>query len=128
MIKEKIEYSQVSGIELNPDTLQKYKEKSAIALMMLFLADAKLYECEELLKENGAWKLSLKKKVKTAINYVVGITSEMEKSIDKDVHGALFYADSKFLGQVADLLISSNMTKDDEIKLLSYLKNNYARK
>jgi hypothetical protein len=57
----KTEKKQINGIALTPETLLKFREKTSLSLMFLFLADAKLAEAEDVLRENDVWKLELKK-------------------------------------------------------------------
>lgn len=124
-IKESIS---VSGINLSKEAYDVYSKKSVSAFMYMYLADAKLAEAEAVLRECGGWRLELKKKVNTAINYIRGLTIDMDKSIDKDVAGSLFFKDAEFLGKMTDVLMESTINKEDEIKLLSYIKNTYGRR
>lgn len=124
----KTERKQINGIALTPDTLLRFREKTSLALMFLFLADAKLAEAEDVLRANDVWKLDLKKEVNVAINYVRTLTTKAEKELDSDKVGGLFYADTELLGKMADALMQCDLSKDDEINLLSYVRNNYGRK
>jgi hypothetical protein len=124
----KTEHKSVGEIEIAPDNLLRYKEKNALALMFLFLADAKMAEAEDELRKAGAWKLELKRKVNTAIRFVRGLTVDIEKQLDKDKAGILFFKDAELLGKMADVLMQCDLTAGDETKLLSYIKNNYGRR
>lgn len=121
----RVERKQTQFINLTPEQRREFHTKTSIAYQLLFLADAKLCEAEDVLREHGAWCLDIKKLVNGSQNEVKKITNYIEKQVDQDTNAEHFYNTLNFFDKVLNQLLRSKVDKDDEIKILSYLKNNY---
>jgi len=120
-----VELKPAKSIGLTHEQTNQFNLHCSIAYQLLFLADAQLAEAESVLRVNGAWELDLKKKVGDAQRVLARVTDYIEKSIDSDKNGGEFYNTLNFFDKVLNQLLRSKVDKDDEIKILSYLKNNY---
>ena len=121
----KIERKQTQFINLTPEQRREFHTKTSIAYQLLFLADARFSEAEGVLVDHGAWSLDIKKLVNCAQREVKKVTNYIEKQVDQDPNAEHFYNTLNFFDKVLNQLLRSKVNKDDEIKILSYLKNNY---
>lgn len=121
----RVERKPAKSIGLTPEQNKQFNLHCSIAYQLLFLADAQLAEAESVLRVAGKWELDLKKKVGDAQRVLARVTDYIEKSIDSDKNGGEFYNTLNFFDKVLNQLLRSKVDKDDEIKILSYLKNNY---
>ena len=93
-------------------------------MKLAFLADGYLFQAEEILKRNGNWCMETKQKMTIAIKRLSEVISFVDKTMDDDG----FYDDVKFLGKLLDALKDCEIDRNEEIKILSVLKNAYGKK
>lgn len=118
------ESKSIQEIGLPEDERILYVEYVNYAFKLAYLADSYLCKAEDVLHRNGAWRMESKKRMKAAIKRLGEVLDPIDKKMDDDG----FYDDVKFLGKLLDTLQGCEINNDDEIKILSVLKNAYGKK
>ena len=118
------EHKAVNEIGLPESEKQLYLDYLNYAYKLAFLADGYMSQAEDVLYRNGKWQMEAKKKMKAAIKRLDELLEPVDKKMDDDG----FFDDVKFLGKFLDTLRGCEISTDDEIKILSVIKNAYGKK
>lgn len=119
-----VEHKAVNEIGLPESERQLYLDYLNYAYKLAFLADGYMSKAEDVLYRNGKWQMSAKQRMKVAVKKIGEVIGPVDKKMNDDG----FFDDIKFLGKFLDTVQGCEISSDDEIKILSVLKNAYGKK
>ena len=117
----KTQISEAKNIIETEQDRHEYRKLTNHAIALTYVVEGMLSKAEDVLRKNGEWKMLVKQQFKQASNAIRKITLPIDNQLKDDD----LMDDVRFFEKLVYTLMECDISEDDQIKILSALKNKY---
>lgn len=107
------------------DNYPKYRKQLNLAYIMVTASDAFAMKADDILRRSGGYKFENKYLFKQLRNLLSKILKPVDNLECSEERADAFINASVFLQDLVSELTAKSLSKEDEVKILSHIKNNY---
>ena len=107
------------------DNYPKYRKKLNLAYIMVTAADAFIMEADNVLRMSGGYRFENKYLFKQLTKLLSKILKPVDNLECSEEKADAFINASVFLQDLVSELTAKTLSKEDEVKIISHIKNNY---
>lgn len=106
------------------DDFAKYNQNITLANIMAIVAENYALEAENILRKKNVFTLQNKQDYKTLRRQLATLMKRVD-NLEEDKRSDALFSASDFAKEVMDTLALKELTKEDNIKIISHIQNNY---